>query len=237
MILALVQARMSSTRLPGKVVAPILGEPMIVRQLERVRRARTLSKILVATSTDPSDEPLASLLVAKGHGVFRGALNDVLGRFAKAAGSAGEPTHIVRMTADCPLIDPGLIDEAVRLAVASGAAYAGNTVRRTYARGLEVEVITAEALRIAALEATEVSERQDVAAFIRRQPERFAQAHMVQPADESGLNWKVDSCAGFAMARGVYEALYPETPAFTLRDVRDLLASRPDIARPLSRAA
>jgi spore coat polysaccharide biosynthesis protein SpsF len=239
MILAIVQARMSSARLPGKVMAPILGEPMIVRLLERVRRAKTLGKILVATSTDPSDEPLAQLLTARGYPVFRGALNDVLARYAQAAGTAGEPTHVVRITADCPLIDPGLIDEAVRLAIASGAAYAGNTVRRTYPQGLEVEVVTTDALFTAAREATEVADRQQVTSFIRRNPERFAQAHLVQSVDQSSRDWKVDTCAGFTFARAVFEALHPEAPTFGMREVQDLLAARPDLndAAPLRRAA
>jgi spore coat polysaccharide biosynthesis protein SpsF len=238
MILAIVQARMSSTRLPGKVMAPILGEPMIIRQLERVRRARTVGKVLVATSTDTADAPLASMLASRGHAVFRGAKNDVLARYVDAAASAGAPTHVVRLTADCPLIDPELIDEAVRLALASGAAYAGNTVRPTYPQGLEVEVVTLDALRTAALEAVETVDREQVTSFLRRDPGRFAQAHMIQPQNQSALNWRADGCTGFAFARSVFEALYPETPGFNARDIHTLLASRPDlVGAPLQRAA
>ena len=241
MILAVVQARMSSTRLPGKVLAPIRGEPMILRQLERVRRARTLTKVMVATSAEPSDEPLASLLASRGYPVHRGDLRDVLGRFAGAARSAGEPTHVVRLTADCPLIDPGLIDEAVRLALASQTAYCGNAERRTYPDGLDVEVMTADALFAADAEATDAFDREHVTPFLRRQPERFAAAHLVQPADQSEMRWTVDTCADFTFARAVYDALYETNPEFTTRDVHELLAERPDLAAhggmPVQRAA
>ena len=241
MIAAIVQARMSSSRLPGKVMAPILGEPMIVRQLERIRRARTLTKVVVATSAAPSDDPLAGVLEARGYPVYRGDLNDVLSRFVGAAAFAGDPDHVVRLTADCPLIDPGLIDEAVRLALASGADYTGNAERRTYADGLDVEVIRTAALRAAAAEATGPEDREHVTPFIRRHPERFTAAHLTQSKDQSAMRWTVDKSADFAFVRQVYEALYPANPEFTARDVHALLAERPDLAAhgglPLQKAA
>jgi spore coat polysaccharide biosynthesis protein SpsF len=230
MIAAIVQARMSSTRLPGKVMAPILGQPMILRQLERIRRARTITKVIVATSTDPSDEPLAALLTSRGFPVFRGDLHDVLGRFAGAAEAAGELTHVVRLTADCPLTDPALIDEAVRLAVASGADYTGNAERRTYPDGLDVEVIRMDALRTAAAEAREPGDREHVTPFLRNQPARFTHAYMVQAKDQSAMRWTVDTCADFLFARSVFEALYAENPAFETADVHRLLAERPELA-------
>ncbi|HEX8570518.1 MAG TPA: glycosyltransferase family protein [Caulobacteraceae bacterium] len=230
MIVAVVQARMSSNRLPGKVMAPILGEPMIAKQLERVRRARTLSKVVVATSTDCSDEPLACYLTSKGQSPFRGSLRDVLGRVAGAARAAGEPTHVVRLTADCPLIDPEVIDEAVRLALASGAAYVGNIEPRTYPVGLEVEVMTAEALFAADAEATDPREREDVALFLRRRPERFAHAALTQPVDRSALRWAVDGPGDFAFVRGVYEALYPTNREFGSREVLDLMCEDAGLA-------
>ena len=230
MIVAIVQARMSSTRLPGKVMAPILGEPMIAKQLERVRRARTLTKILVATSTDCSDDPLAGYLASKGQAPFRGSLRDVLDRYAGAAEAAGDPTHVVRLTADCPLIDPEVIDETVRLALASGAAYTSNVEPRTYPVGLDVEVMTADALRAAAAEAADPYEREHVTTFLRRRPERFAQASVTQPVDRSAMRWTVDRPADFAFARGVYEALYPTNPAFTTQDVLDLLEAESGLA-------
>ena len=221
---------MSSTRLPGKVMAPILGEPMIGRQLERVRRARTLTKVIVATSTDCSDDPLACWLASKGQEPFRGPLRDVLDRYARAVRAAGEPSHVVRLTADCPLIDPELIDETVRLALASRAAYTSNVEQRSYPVGLDVEVITTEALLAAAAEATDPYDREHVTPFLRARPERFAHAHVTQPVDRSAMRWTVDRPADFAFARGVYQALYPTNPAFTTQDVLDLLESESGLA-------
>jgi spore coat polysaccharide biosynthesis protein SpsF len=221
---------MSSTRLPGKVMAPILGEPMIVRQLERIRRAKTLTKVVVATSTDCSDDPLAGYLVSKGQPVFRGALRDVLDRYARAAEAAGEPGHVVRLTADCPLIDPGVIDECVRLAVRTGADYTGNCEQRSFPVGLDVEVIATPALIAAAAEARDPYEREHVTPFIRRRPERFEQAHVTQSPDRSAMRWTVDRPADFLFARRVYEALYPRDPAFTTDDVLRLLADEAGLA-------
>ena len=239
MILAVVQARMSSTRLPGKVMAPILGEPMIAKLLERLRRARTLTKVVVATSADCSDDPLACYLASKGSAPFRGSLRDVLDRYARAAEAAGSPGHVVRVTGDCPLIDPEVVDEAVRLALASGAAYTSNVEQRTYPVGLDVEVMTTEALLTAAAEATDPYEREHVTPFLRRRPERFAQAHVKQAVDCSAMRWTVDRPADFAFARSVYEALYPRDPAFSTRDVMDLLEVETGLAAHggLARAA
>ena len=121
MVLAIVQARMSASRMPGMVMAPVLGEPMIWRQLERVRRARTLDKVVVATSSAASDDALVAFLLGRGVSVYRGAHFDALECFA-ACTAAWSPSHAVRLTADCPLADPQAIDAAVRLAQSSGAA-------------------------------------------------------------------------------------------------------------------
>jgi spore coat polysaccharide biosynthesis protein SpsF len=226
MIVAVLQARMSSARLPGKVMAPLAGEPMIVRQLERIRRARTLTKIIVATSRDASDDPLAQHLTLRGQLVFRGPLDDVLGRVTQAVRqhtAGGSCTHVVRLTADCPLNDPELIDEAVRLALNSRAAYTSNCERRTYPDGLDVEVIAADALFTAAAEATDRYDREHVTPFVRTRPERFPQAHVTQPRDRSALRWTVDTPEDLAFVRRAYEALLPRDPAFTSQDVLDWL--------------
>lgn len=229
MILGVLQARTSSTRMPGKVMAPILHEPMIWRQIERIRSARRLDKLVVATSDQPSDDGLAGFLLGRGVTVHRGSLDDVLARFAACA-RVWSPSHVVRMTADCPLIEPSVIDAAVSLAVTSGAAYAGNCEQRTYPDGLDVEVVSAEALFAAAREARETPDREHVTPFIRRRPDRFRQAHLRQAEDLSALRWTVDRPDDFAFVRAVYEALYPDDPGFGMEDVLELLDRRPDIA-------
>ena len=229
MILAVLQARMSSTRMPGKVMAPVLGEPMIWRQIERTRRARSLTKVVVATSTAASDDALAGFLLGRGVAVHRGDLDDVLGRFAGCA-RAHHPDYVVRLTADCPLIDAQVIDAAVALARTTRAAYTSNCERRTYPDGLDVEVIGAEALEAAAREATTAYDREHVTPFIRSRAERFAQAHLIQAQDLSALRWTVDRPEDFAFVRAVFQRLYMADPGFGMAEVLELLAERPDLA-------
>ena len=229
MILAVLQARMSSTRMPGKVMAPVLGEPMIWRQIERTRRARSLSKVMVATSTAPSDDALAGFLLGRGVSVYRGDLDDVLGRFAGCA-LAHQPDYVVRLTADCPLIDPQVIDAAVALARTTRAAYSSNCERRTYPDGLDVEVIAAPAIEAAAREASDAYDREHVTPFIRTRPERFPQAHLIQAQDLSALRWTVDRPEDFAFVRAVFQRLYPADPGFGMAEVLELLDERPDLA-------
>lgn len=235
MPLAILQARTAATRMPGKVMAPILGEPMIWRQIERVRRARTLSKVVVATSTSTADDALTGFLLGRGCTVFRGEMNDLLGRMAACA-AACHADHVVRLCADSPLLDPQVIDAAVSLALASGAAYTSNCERRSFPRGLEVEVITAEALAAAAREATDPAEREQVTAYLRARPQRFPQAHLTQAEDSSALRWTVERSEDFAFVRAVYERLYRSEPAFCMEDVLELLATDPEIAALAARA-
>ena len=233
MIVAVVQARMSSSRLPGKVLADLCGEPMILRQLQRIRRARTLTKVVVATSAEASDDALARVLRTRGWPVYRGDLTDVLGRVCSAvrwATPAGSCTHAVRLTADCPLADPELIDEAVRLALASRAAYTSNCERRTYPDGLDVEVIAADALFTAAARASDPYDREHVTPYVRTRPSLYPQAHLTHPRDRSALRWTVDRPEDLAFVRQVYEALHTVDPAFSTQDVLDLLADRPELS-------
>jgi spore coat polysaccharide biosynthesis protein SpsF len=234
MVLAVVQARMSSARMPGKVMAPVLGEPMIWRQLERVRRARTVSKVVVATSTASADDPLAGFLVGRGAGVFRADPADALGGLAACAAAYGGE-HVVRLSADCPLTDPQVVDAAVALALESGAACTSNTAPRTYPEGLEVEVLTLAALEAAAREARG-EERDQPALFLRRDPRRFREARLTWPRDLSAMRWTVERPEDFAFVRAVFQRLYPEDPQFGMGDVVELLAERPDLAALASRA-
>ncbi len=153
MILAVLQARISSTRLPGKVLMPILREPMIVRQIERVARSRRIDKLVVATSDQPADDAIEAAVRREGIAVHRGPLDNVLQRFIGAL-DAYPADHVVRLTADCPLADPELIDATIDLCLSAGADYASNSPEgAAWPKGLDVEVITAEGLRRAAREA------------------------------------------------------------------------------------
>lgn len=232
MILAILQARMTSPRLPGKAMAPLRGEPMILRQVERLRQSRGLSKIIVATSDQAVDDPLASFLVARGQTVFRGASENLSRRFMRCVEAAGPVSHVVRIKGDSPFVDPGVIDATIRLALTTGAAYASNRVQRTFPRGLEVEVVTAEALAHAAAEASDATAATtSPLAQIRSKPERYPQAHCLARRDWSRLDWRVKTSADMAFANGVYGALHADDPAFGLEDVLGVLQGRQDLAR------
>jgi len=231
LILAILQARMSSTRLPGKVLADLAGAPMIARQIERLRRCRRLDRIVTATSDQPDDDVLAEVMTALGVAVHRGPLDDVLARFAGAL-AAWPADHVVRLTADCPLADPEVIDAVVALHLERGTDYAANTpAHRTYPKGLDVEVMRASCLRRAAAEAVDSYEREHVTPYLYRHPERFAQTFLSQDADEGEVRWTVDRPDDLAFVRAVYDGLYPQKPDFTSADVRAFLTGRPDLAR------
>ncbi len=232
MILAILQVRMTSPRLPGKALAPLRGEPMVWRQIERLKLARSLSKIMVATSAETADDPLASFLVARGQTVFRGAAENLTRRFLRCVEAAGPVTHVVRIKGDSPFVDPAMIDAAVRLARTTGAAYAGNRVRRTFPHGLEVEVATVEALNRTAAEADEATAAgSSPLAQIRQHPDRYPHAHLTAARDASHLDWRVKTPADLAFARGVYDALHLADPGFGYEDVLSLLQGRQDLGR------
>lgn len=231
MILAVLQARMGAGRLPGKAMATLQGEPMIIRQLERLRGARTLNRIIVATSTDASDDALAGFVVSRGYAVHRGAGSDILDRIARCAEANSAVSHIVRIKGDAPFIDAGIVDEAVRLAIKTGADYTSNRAVRSYPAGLEVEVIAANALRISAAEARDPLARVSPTAAIRNAPDRFSQTHLKARRDWSHLDWRVKTAADLAFARSIYDALHPVDPDFCMNDVLDLVESHQDLAR------
>ena len=229
MIAALLQARMSSSRLPGKVLAPLLGRPMIARHLERLARATRLDRIVVVTSTDPGDDPLVALCRELGVECFRGSLDDVLDRFHAALAGLGAD-HCVRLTADCPLADPALIDALIDFHLAGAYEYSSNCERRTYPDGLDVEIVRVDVLDRAWREARERTDREHVTTYIRRQPGVFRIGGMVNDEDLGALRWTVDDPDDLEFVRRVYAELYPADPAFGWRDVLALVRSRPEIA-------
>jgi spore coat polysaccharide biosynthesis protein SpsF len=173
-VVAVVQARMSSRRLPGKVLVRLGEDTVLELLLRRLARARELDEIVVATSTEPSDDPVEREAERLSARVLRGSLTDVLGRYLEASAATGADA-VVRITADCPLMDPGVVDLVVRAWRESGADYVTNTLEpRSYPDGLDVEVITVEALRRAGELAKSATEREHVTPYIRRHPEAFA---------------------------------------------------------------
>ena len=227
-VLGIIQARMSSTRLPGKVMKPILGKPMLARQLERTRRARSLDALMVATSVDSSDDPIEQLCASLGIDCFRGSLDDVLDRYYQAARQY-RPRHVARMTADCPLIDPEIVDRVVEFYLRGGFDHAGNGVEPRFPDGLDVEILRFPILEYAWQHATRLSDREHVTLFVHRQPDRFRIGSYRNDVDLSHLRWTVDEPRDFVLVERIYEALYPKNPAFTTADILDLLEKRPEL--------
>jgi spore coat polysaccharide biosynthesis protein SpsF len=228
--LAIIQARCSSTRMPGKVLAPLSGEPMILRLVERVRRSAELDEVVVATSGDPSDDPLVDLLEERGVLVRRGPLEDVLGRYLQVIDEF-DPETVVRLTGDNPLVDPAVIDDVLRAHAASGADYTSNSLIRSYPYGLDVEAVRADALRRVAELVTDPEEREHVTIGIYRRPDAFTLEPVVQPEDHAQLRWTVDYPEDFAFVERVYAELFPIDPAFAQADVLALLDRHPELRR------
>jgi spore coat polysaccharide biosynthesis protein SpsF len=228
MVLAILQARMSSTRLPGKVMIDLLGQPMIARQIERVRRAQRLSGLVVATSTGAEDDGLADWCAGAGVDCYRGPLDDVLARFLGALAAHDMPEHFARLTADCPLADPILIDRAIAEHMDTGADYTHVQQKWTFPKGLDVEVC-----RTAVLEAVgrvaEGSDREHVTRFIYTHPDRF-RIHAINRDPPLRYRWTVDTPQDLAFVRAVYADLHPSNPAFTSEDVLAWQHAHPDRA-------
>lgn len=224
----IVQARMTSTRLPGKVLLPIAGRPMLAWQLDRLRRVRGDVRLAVATTAGPPDDPIVTLCSDMDVPVIRGSEDDVLDRYRTAARAlAADP--LIRITADCPLIDPGITRKVLELWEQDGADYASNTLERTYPRGLDTEVMSRAALEAAWEGATQAFEREHVTPFLYRHPERFRLANLRSPFKESNRRWTVDTSEDLAFVRAIYEELARRSPDFDTSDVRELLVQRPEL--------
>ncbi len=230
MILAIVQARCSSSRLPGKVLAPVAGQPMILRQVERLRRSRLIDELVIATSVDPSDDDLVDVLTTEGVAVRRGSLEDVASRFAVVI-EEWEPTTIVRLTADCPLADPEVIDRVIGEHLDTGADYTSNVIERTYPRGLDVECLGSGTFATLMRLPLTLEEREHVTLGIYHRPEAFALHSVTQSPDRSHLRWTVDLKEDLDFVCAVYEALYDDDPRFGQDEVVALLDRQPNLVR------
>lgn len=225
----IVQARMTSTRLPGKVLLPVLGQPLLKYQIDRLKRAEEADELIIATTTKPSDEPIVDLCRQEGIHCIRGSEQDVLARYYQAA-SQFELETVVRVTSDCPLIDPAVIDEGIRTYQNSSRHYdyVSNGRKRTYPRGMDVEVFSIQALLEAYHEAKAEPEREHVTPFIYGHPERYALGELQYVRDESRYRWTVDTPEDFALIKKLLEAIYPVKPQFTLEDLLQVINEHPE---------
>jgi spore coat polysaccharide biosynthesis protein SpsF len=228
-VLCILQARISSTRLPGKVMQPILGEPMLARQIERIKRADRIDRLIVATSHEPGDDAIQELCTTLGVDCYRGSLADVLDRFYRAA-EQYRPGHVMRLTGDCPLTDPTMLDALIELHLDGGYDYSSNVIRLTYPDGLDAEVFTYALLERAWREARLPHEREHVTPFMRQTRPDIRCGSLEDETDRSAMRWTVDYPEDYDFVRRVFAALYPVNPVFGANDVYRLLEAHPEIA-------
>jgi glutamate-1-semialdehyde 2,1-aminomutase len=225
-IVAIVQARMGSTRLPNKVMKPIGSVPMIEVLLARLARSKEINEILVATSVDPRNESLADYVSALGYRCYRGSENDVLDRFIQAANSA-QAGIVVRITGDCPLVDPALVDEVIREFKAADMDYCSNIAPPTFPDGLDIEVFTLNALEQSAMETSKAFDHEHVTPYLR-ESKHFKRAGISNFEDLSALRWTVDDPADYEVVSRVFAHFAPDIH-FTWQQVLQLQRSEPAI--------
>ena len=228
-ILALLMARMLSSRFPGKALKPILGRPMIELQLERLRRARGFDTLVLATSTDPSDDPLAAFAAKASLACFRGALDDVADRIYRAA-ETHAPRHILRIGADCPFLNGDHLGALVDLHLAENNDWTNTYLEDSWPDGMDAEIYSFPCLDRVWREAKLPSEREHVAPFIENRRDQFRIGVLRAPQDYSHLRWTVDYPEDYEVVRRVFAALYPANPDFGFRDILDFFARHPEVA-------
>lgn len=226
-VVAIIQARMGSTRLPGKALKDIAGETMLARVVARARCAHLLDEVVVATTTKEADEAIVAECERVDAPVFRGSEEDVLDRYHQAA-KALEAEAVVRITSDCPLIEPGVIDRVVHTFLAKPADYASNSLSRTYPRGLESEVIGMAALARTWREAKESYQRVHVTPYIYENPALFRLVSITADRDYSTYRWTVDTQEDLDFVREVY-ARFGDDDSFSWREVLALLEREPEL--------
>ncbi len=231
-VVAIVQARMGSTRLPGKVLRDLAGETMLARVVRRLRGAKLLDEVLIATTDRPKDDAIVAECRKSSVAVFRGDQDDVLDRYFKAAQQASADI-VVRVTSDCPLIDPEITDKTIEAFTSNLPDYASNTIVRTYPRGLDTEVVSMAALTRAWREARKPYEREHVTPYIFEHPEEFLLLPVVGDQDYSPHRWTVDTLEDFEFVQAIYSRLKGKE-GFSWREVLDVLDREPDL-RDLNR--
>ena len=224
MVLGILQARCSSHRLPNKVLKPLLGRAMILRELDRLAHSRRIDQIVLATSRDASDDPLCQAAVEAGVTVYRGSLDDVLERYYACA-EQYDAEHIVRVTGDCPLIDWRIVDDVIVRHLAENNDYTHTTEH--FPDGLDTEVMTFSALSQAHREAKLPSEREHVTVYFRKHLELFRIGRVDAAADYGDLRWTVDEPRDFALIEEIYEQLYLSNHDFSMQDILALFDKKP----------
>lgn len=229
-IVATIEARMTSTRLPGKVLKPCVGRPMMELLVERVRRSRLIDEIVISTTVNQTDDVLVRCAQNLGVGYFRGSEEDVVERVVGAMESA-DADIVVQLTGDCPLLDWEVIDQLIRLYQANTFDYVSNTLVRSYPRGLDCQVVSMATLRESLRIASDPAQHEHVCLSIYERPEKFRLFNLMAPPElcYPGQRWTLDTEEDYRFLSAIYEALYANNPAFTSADVLAFLAVHPEV--------
>lgn len=224
------QARMTSTRLPGKVLKEVLGKPLLSYQIERLKRAALADEVVIATSENKSDDAIVELCERMGVQYNRGSEHDVLERYYETARKY-KADAVVRVTADSPLIDPREIDRVIGYYLENRDQYdyVSNVIERTFPRGMDTEIFSMQALETAFKQAKDQSEREHVTLHIYKNSQRFRLANVSNSIDLSFLRWTVDEPDDFKLIKIILEVIYPETPNFSMNDILALLERQPEL--------
>ena len=232
-ISCIIQARVGSSRLPRKILSKVTGKEILLHVIERVLRSSMIDEVIVATTTSPNDSFVADLIHNLNHekvSVFRGSEDDVLDRYYQAAKIKNSDV-IVRITSDCPLIDWELLDRMVKKFAEGNYDYVSNVLtKRTYPRGLDVEVFSFSILKKMWGTCREKREREHVTTYVRENPSLFKTFNFEQETDLSNLRWTVDEEDDLKLIRLIYDALYLRNPDFKTSDILNLIKERPELA-------
>ncbi len=231
-VVCIVEARFASTRLPGKVLEPIIGQPMLARMIERLLRARTLDDVVVATSTSPADDAVVTTAESAGAKTFRGSEDDVLARVVGAA-QAYDADVIVETTGDCPLHEPAIVDKVVADYLLGGADFVSNIHPYTTPRGTDVRVFSTDALADIERTSTDPADREHVSLNFWEHPEKYRLRNVATelPSSAATLRLTVDTREDLNLVIAIYQELYPANPHFALSDVLALVDRRPELVR------
>lgn len=228
-VVAILQARMGASRLPGKPLKKVLDRELLSYELERLRRAKRIDMIVVATTTEPADDQIVALCEKEGIAVFRGSEQDVLDRYYRAA-KKFHADIVVRVTGDCPLIDPVEVDRVIDffLSHKPQCDYASNSLERTYPRGLDTEVFSFAGLELMHRVASRPAEKEHVTPYFYLNPDKFVLGSVKHPIDLSHHRWTVDTPEDFELISRIITELYPKKPAFSMQDVLEVLKRHQD---------
>jgi len=230
MILAILQARTSSTRLPGKVLLDVLGKPMIIRQIERIKYAKNIDKLVVATSNEVEDLELIEVCKNNKIEFFCGDLNNVLKRFYDCA-LQYKPDNIVRLTGDCPLIDPEIIDKVIKFHLDGNFDYTSNVLNSHYPDGLDVEIFNFKSLKISDEKAQLQSQKEHLTQYILSNKQDFKIGFFYEGKNRSELRWTVDNKEDFDLITKIYQKLYHKNSIFLMKDIIKLIDNEPDLEK------